>query len=59
MAAYGRIDILHNNVAIMQGDDEAVDLSEDIWDSIMDVNLKGMFLSCKHVLKVMRKDYAT
>jgi NAD(P)-dependent dehydrogenase (short-subunit alcohol dehydrogenase family) len=51
---YGRIDILHNNVGISKGDAGIIDLSEENWLRIIDVNLKGMFLTCKHVLPVMR-----
>lgn len=54
MAEYGRIDILHNNVGIMRGDNHAIHLTEEVWDMIMDVNLKGMFLSIKHVLPIMK-----
>ncbi|MGH9850850.1 MAG: SDR family NAD(P)-dependent oxidoreductase, partial [Blastocatellia bacterium] len=53
--AYGRIDILHNNVGIGAGDAGVVNLSEEAWDRILDVNLKGMFLSCQQVLPVMRQ----
>ena len=53
--AYGRIDVLHNNVGIGAGDAELVGLSEDAWDRILDTNLKGMFLSCRQVLPVMRR----
>lgn len=53
--AYGRIDILHNNVGIGAGDAELVGLSEEAWDRILDANLKGMFLSCQQVLPVMRQ----
>jgi NAD(P)-dependent dehydrogenase (short-subunit alcohol dehydrogenase family) len=53
--AYGRIDILHNNVGIGAGDAELVGLSEEAWDRILDTNLKGMFLSCRQVLPVMRQ----
>jgi len=52
---FGRIDILHNNVGIGGGDDEILSLTEDSWDRIMGVNLKGMFLSCRSVLPVMRE----
>ncbi|MBW1697959.1 MAG: SDR family oxidoreductase [Deltaproteobacteria bacterium] len=52
---YGRIDILHNNVGISEGDASITDLKEENWQRLMDVNLKGMFLTCKHVLPVMRK----
>lgn len=48
----GRIDVLHNNVGILaHGGPE--DLEEAEWDRLMAVNLKGMFLTCKHVLPVM------
>jgi NAD(P)-dependent dehydrogenase (short-subunit alcohol dehydrogenase family) len=31
------------------------DLAESAWDLIFDVNLKSMFMTCKHVLPVMRR----
>ena len=52
--AYGRVDILHNNVGIGGGDDEILSLKEESWDQIIAVNLKGMFLSARSVLPVMR-----
>ena len=54
MARYGRIDILQNNVGMGLGDGSPTSLAEDAWDAIMDVNLKGMWLTCKHVLPHMR-----
>src|ERR1700680_424625 len=53
--AYGRIDILHNNVGIAAGDAGPTHLSEESWDRIFDANFKSMFLTCKHVLPVMRE----
>lgn len=53
--AYGRVDVLHNNVGIGGGDDEILSLTEDSWDRIMSVNLKGMFLSSRSVLPLMRE----
>jgi NAD(P)-dependent dehydrogenase (short-subunit alcohol dehydrogenase family) len=49
---WGRIDVLHNNVGttIMGG---PVELTEEQWDVVLDVNLKSSFLTCKHVLPVM------
>ena len=52
---YGRIDILHNNVGIGGGDAGPTRLRAEDWDRIFDVNLKSMFLTCKHVLPVMRE----
>jgi NAD(P)-dependent dehydrogenase (short-subunit alcohol dehydrogenase family) len=53
-ASNGRIDVLHNNVGIGGGDAGPTTLTEDVWDRIMTVNVKGLFLACKHVLPVMR-----
>jgi NAD(P)-dependent dehydrogenase (short-subunit alcohol dehydrogenase family) len=50
--AYGRIDILHNNVGIVEVGGP-VDLSEEAWDRVNDVNLKSMFLTHKYALPVM------
>jgi NAD(P)-dependent dehydrogenase (short-subunit alcohol dehydrogenase family) len=53
----GRIDILHNNVGInIPGG--VVDQTEADWDRVMDVNLKGMFFTCKCVLPVMERQEA-
>jgi len=51
---HGRIDILQNNVGIGHGDNDATRLEAEAWDRIMDVNLKGMYLTCKHVIPHMR-----
>ena len=55
---FGRLDILHNNVGIGEGDAGPVELAEDAWDRIVDTNLKSMFLTCKHALPVMREQRA-
>lgn len=52
---YGRIDILQNNVGIATGDSSPTSLDAGVWDTIMDVNLKGMWMTCKHVLPHMRQ----
>lgn len=54
VAAYGTIDILHNNVGIGTHDTGPAHMTEDIWDSIMNTNLKGAVWATKHVLPVMR-----
>lgn len=55
VATYGKIDVLHNNVGIGGGDDEILRLTAESWDRIMSVNLKGMFLSTRSALPVMRE----
>ena len=48
----GRIDVLHNNVGIMEMGDP-IEASEESWHRVLDTNLTGVFLTCKHVLPVM------
>jgi NAD(P)-dependent dehydrogenase (short-subunit alcohol dehydrogenase family) len=51
---YGRIDILHNNVGMgIPKPGGILEVDEENWDLIMNVNLKGMFLSCQAVLPQM------
>ncbi|CUJ65806.1 Levodione reductase [Achromobacter xylosoxidans] len=53
---FGRIDILVNNIGgSMPGD--PVSLSVEEWDGQMDRNLKTAFLSCKHVLPIMERQF--
>jgi NAD(P)-dependent dehydrogenase (short-subunit alcohol dehydrogenase family) len=55
LAAFGRIDVLVNNVGIGGGGDGPVHrLDEDAFDRIMNVNLKGMVLATKAALEPMR-----
>lgn len=53
--SHGRIDVLHNNVGIGDGDSVAEAIEMDAWDRIFAVNLKSAVLPCKHVLPVMRE----
>ncbi len=55
---YGRLDILHNNVGRSRGDKPTYDLDVAMWDELMDLNLKGTFMTCKHALPVMREQGA-
>ncbi|WP_245214715.1 SDR family NAD(P)-dependent oxidoreductase [Pararoseomonas indoligenes] len=50
---YGRIDVLHNNVGRSRGDRKTAEMDAEMWDAIMGMNLKGMFMTCKHVLPQM------
>jgi NAD(P)-dependent dehydrogenase (short-subunit alcohol dehydrogenase family) len=45
----GRIDVLFNNAGISPNDDASVlDTSYEAWQRVQDVNLKSVFLCCKH-----------
>jgi NAD(P)-dependent dehydrogenase (short-subunit alcohol dehydrogenase family) len=50
---WGRVDVLVNDAAMMTFE-PVVDLSEDEWDHVLDVNLRGVFLSCKYALPHMQ-----
>jgi len=52
MSAFGRIDILVNNAGIHFAKD-ITDMTVAEWDRMMDINLKSMFLCCKHVVPHM------
>lgn len=56
--SFGRIDFLHNNVGIGSGDADPLRLTEDAFDRILDVNLKGCLLSCQSVIPYMREQGA-
>lgn len=48
-AEMGRIDVLMNNAGINPTDDESVlKTSLEAWQRVQDVNLRGVFLCCKH-----------
>ncbi|OYX50448.1 MAG: hypothetical protein B7Y90_03785 [Alphaproteobacteria bacterium 32-64-14] len=50
-----RIDILVNNVGTGRGDAPPHAIEEEAWDRIMDINLKSMAMTIRHVLPVMRQ----
>ncbi len=54
---FGRLDILHNNVgaSLALGDATATELTEAAFQRSFDVNLKGMWLACKHALPALRE----
>jgi NAD(P)-dependent dehydrogenase (short-subunit alcohol dehydrogenase family) len=57
---WGRIDILHNNVgvSIAGGDAGPLEITEDAFDRVSAINLRGTIMACKHVLPLMRAQSA-
>ena len=46
---FGQLNALYNNAGIMPGEDTSViETSEEMWSTVLDVNLKSIFLCCKH-----------
>ncbi len=57
---FGRLDILHNNAAMTDPakhplDTDAVTIPIEIWDEIIDINLRGYLLGCKYAIPHMVK----
>jgi NAD(P)-dependent dehydrogenase (short-subunit alcohol dehydrogenase family) len=49
VARFGQLNVLYNNAGIMPDEDTSVvETSEATWERVLDVNLKSIFLTCKH-----------
>ena len=57
---WGRIDVLHNNVGVSLagGDATPLEITEEAFDRVNAINLRGTIMACKHVLPVMRQQHA-
>ena len=55
LAAFGRLDFAFNNAGIEQALTPLPDQSEESYDQIMDINVKGVWLSLKHEIPAMLK----
>ncbi|MBI3372045.1 MAG: SDR family oxidoreductase [Betaproteobacteria bacterium] len=53
-ARFGRIDVLFNNVGL-QAIGGPEEIEEEVWDRLMNANVKSIYLTCRHVLPVMVK----
>lgn len=58
---FGRLDILHNNAAMTdpakhEVDTTATDVSLDVWDEVMAINVKGYLLGCRFAIPQMLKN---
>lgn len=53
---FGGIDILFNNAGISPPQDQSIlDTDYDVWQKVQDVNLKSVFLCCKHGIPYLRE----
>ena len=57
---WGRIDILHYNVGVSLGGGDAplADITEQAFDNVIAINLRGAVMACKHVIPVMQEQRA-
>ncbi|AYU54198.1 SDR family NAD(P)-dependent oxidoreductase [Staphylococcus debuckii] len=53
---YGHIDVLYNNAGVMpEADNSVINTEQAVWDLVMNINVKGIFLMTKYVIPVMEK----
>jgi NAD(P)-dependent dehydrogenase (short-subunit alcohol dehydrogenase family) len=53
VGTYGRLDAAFNNAGVLPPTAPLVEMTEEQWDQVVDVDLKGVFLSLKHELAHM------
>src|SRR3989442_7400638 len=53
---FGRIDVVFNNAGVFHAKDESVtNTPEDIWDMVIDINLKGVYLGCQYAIPALQR----
>jgi NAD(P)-dependent dehydrogenase (short-subunit alcohol dehydrogenase family) len=51
---YGKLDILYNNAGVGPPEDAAIhELTIDVWDRVMNINVRGMYLCCRFGVQAM------
>ncbi|MGE0820505.1 MAG: SDR family oxidoreductase [Candidatus Binatia bacterium] len=55
LKTYGRLDCAHNNAGIAGRSASIIDTTEDNWDRIMAINLKGVWLCMKYEIPALLK----
>jgi len=53
VGAFGRLDIAFNNAGVEQPVGPAAEVTEEQWDRIVDINLRGVFLCMRHEIPLM------
>ena len=46
---FGKVNVLYNNAGVMPDEDTSVVATDEaVWERVLDVNAKGVYLCCKH-----------
>src|SRR6056297_38513 len=53
---FGKIDVLVNNAGISGVNKLTDEITEEEWDKLMDINVKGVFFCTKHVVPIMKEN---
>ena len=52
--SYGKLNVVFNNAGVFHPNDESVtNTTEEIWDMVINVNLKGVFLGCQYAVPAL------
>src|SRR5215217_5249789 len=50
---FGRLDVAFNNAGIEQEEAATAELAEEVWDRVVDIDLRGVFLCMKYEIPLM------
>jgi NAD(P)-dependent dehydrogenase (short-subunit alcohol dehydrogenase family) len=50
---FGRLDVAFNNAGVEQEEAATAELAEEVWDRVIDIDLRGVFLCMKHEIALM------
>jgi NAD(P)-dependent dehydrogenase (short-subunit alcohol dehydrogenase family) len=50
---FGRIDVLINNAAVFDGFASCLDTTDELWETVVNINLRGCFFACRAALRHM------
>jgi len=53
LESFGRIDILCNNAGVLDGMVPVAEVTDELWQRVLSVNLTGPFLACRKVIPIM------
>lgn len=53
VSTYDRLDILINNAGVMDGMMPVSELTDELWQRVMNINLSGVMFACRHALNIM------
>lgn len=52
---YGKLNVLVNSAGVGMDNDTIADCDDDLWNTMMDINLHGTFLGCRLAIEPMRR----
>ncbi len=53
---FGKLDTIFNNAGIEQPNMPSIEVSEALFDQVIDINLKGTFFGCKHAIPALLRN---